>query len=490
MNFRIAIALLAAVTASDSVDALPHVHPDVHRTLRKQGTVNLLVTLSASTESTLESFKETEFESRSAQIESLKEQLETHHKNASAEVETLLGQERSADLHGGYKSFWISSQVVISTASFELVEKLAGLRSIASIREGVVAKVDWLFDLGSVDSSKENILRSSSAQQQASENSWGVDKIGAPQVWAEGFNGQGVVVASIDGGVRWTHEALKDNFRGAYGWYDPELKAAEPYDVDGHGTHTMGTIAGSKGIGVAPGVKWMACKGCRVDDCTDADLLECAQFVLCPTDTQGQNADCSKAPRIVSNSWSSPGGDDWYKAAVDAWVAAGIIPVFSQGNTGPNCSTVRSPGDYANVIAVGASTPDEELAYFSSRGPSVWGGVKPEISAPGWAVRSAYGTGDSDYLESYGTSMATPHVTGAIALVLSSQPKYTTVDVKCVLLRTAKTTTLVATNDTCGDTSDAELPNNQWGHGRLDAYAAVLNLYYLLPTTEQDGAFC
>lgn len=480
MNGRIAtslLATLAAVIATDAVDALPHVHPGVHRTLRKQGTVNLLVTLSGSTESTLESFKEATFESRSAQIESLKDQLETHHKNASTEVEKLLSQERAGDLHGGYKSFWISSQVVISAASFELVEKLAEIGSIASIREEAVAKLDWSYDFGRVESLDKTTLHLSA--QKATRNSWGIDKIGAPQVWAEGFNGQGVVVASIDGGVRWTHEALKDNFRGAYGWYDPEFKSAEPYDVDGHGTHTMGTIAGSKGVGVAPGVKWMACKGCRVDDCTDADLLECAQFVLCPTDTQGLNADCSKAPRIVSNSWSSPGGDDWYKAVVDAWVAAGIIPVFSQGNTGPSCNTVRSPGDYANVIAVGAMTPDGELTDYSARGPSVWGGVKPEISAPGWAVRSAYGTGDSDYLESYGTSMATPHVAGAIALVLSSQPKYTATDVKRVLFRTAKTRSLVPTNDTCGNTLDSEWPNNMWGYGHLDVYAAFINLYSL-----------
>src|SRR5436309_2789214 len=82
-------------------------------------------------------------------------------------------------------------------------------------------------------------------------------------------------VSSIDTGVRYTHEALKGNWvGGSYGWYDPYKGQATPYDDHGHGTHTMGTIAGSKGIGVAPGAKWMACKGCDPSGCTEDALTK------------------------------------------------------------------------------------------------------------------------------------------------------------------------------------------------------------------------
>jgi subtilisin family serine protease len=122
--------------------------------------------------------------------------------------------------------------------------------------------------------------------------------------------------------------------------------------------------------------------------------------------------DCSKAPHVVGNSWgSSLGGQDWYDDVITGWHAAEVIPVFSAGNAGSSCQTCGSPGD-RNVISVAATDMDDEIAYFSSRGPGSAGAnmQKPEISAPGVDVLSSYNTNDEAFAFLDGTSMASPHV--------------------------------------------------------------------------------
>uniref|UniRef100_K3WF12 subtilisin n=1 Tax=Globisporangium ultimum (strain ATCC 200006 / CBS 805.95 / DAOM BR144) TaxID=431595 RepID=K3WF12_GLOUD len=459
MNIRFA-AFLAAIAAAavSTADALPRVHPGVHRTLRQQGFVNLIVILADTTESTLESIQESEYATRTDRINALKSKLEAGNKKASLEVEAALAKEVSGAF-GSYKNFWISNQLFIDSASFDLVEKLAGLSSVAEIREERSFPVF------------KPILEAEDTNELVGQE-WGVKKIGAPKVWADGNIGQGVVVGTIDTGVLGTHEALKRNFLGAYGWFDPEAKKPEPYDGNGHGTHTMGTIVGVKGVGVAPGAKWLACKGCRTEDCPESDLLDCAQFILCPTLTDGSASDCSKAPQVVSNSWGGGQSDNWYKPAVDAWIKAGIVPVFAQGNEGPACTTASSPGDYPNVIGVGATTSVDKLASFSSKGPTVNGRRKPDISAPGQSVRSSWNSADNGYRSISGTSMATPHVAGAVALLLSAQPDLAIDEIKVALYTTTDQVGLGSTNYTCGGTSDKNWPNNQFGHGRLNVFNA------------------
>ena len=207
----------------------------------------------------------------------------------------------------------------------------------------------------------------------AGEPEWGVAKIGADTAWADGILGQGVVVASIDTGVDYTHPALVDHYRATtatasfthdYNWWDPTglCEDAAPCDNVAHGTHTMGTIVGGDGpgpftpdIGVAPGAKWIAAKGCEVVDCSESSLLSSGQLVLAPTDLNGENPDPSQRPDIVSNSWGGGPGDAFYLETVQAWRAAGIIPVFSSGNPGPFCGEGGSPGDFAEVFSVGAT---------------------------------------------------------------------------------------------------------------------------------------
>ncbi|KAJ0393422.1 hypothetical protein ATCC90586_008184 [Pythium insidiosum] len=354
-------------------------------------------------------------------------------------------------------TFWISPVASLKSATPELVAKLAELPGVESIREELRIEL-------------EQPLREalSTVREPSTSPQWGVKHIGAPQVWAEGATGEGVVVGVIDSGARAKHEILKHNFVGKYGWFDPEKKASTPYDSDGHGSHVLGTIAGADGFGVAPAAKWMMCKGCRTEDCPESDLLDCAQFILCPTDTNGNNPDCSKAPRIVSNSWGGGQGDFWYKAAVDAWIKAGIVPVFAVGNDGEyGCRTTKSPGDYPNVIGVGSTTKTNELSLFSSRGPARNGRTKPDISAPGSEIMSASSKSDNAYVVDSGTSMATPHVSGAIALLLSKEPGMTFDDIKNALYTTV-TKSGLKSGVVCGATSDRVWPNNQFGSGLLN----------------------
>ncbi len=341
MNVRLATLLAAAAIASASA---ARVDPGVHRALRKQGAADIFVRMHGSTSEALESLQESEFATREAKISSMVEGLEAMTAEAQRPLDNLLAQEsaEAQPRYASYKKYWITNQVFIEAASPALLEKLLQMPEVAEIYEQEIIQLEEpVFE--PVDNNTVGAVE------------WGVERVQATSVWANGNKGENVVVALIDTGVRGTHEAVKNNYRGAYGWYDPENKADAPYDNNGHGTHCIGTIAGANGVGVAPGATWMACKGCRTSGCPQSDLLECAQFMTCPTDTKGENKDCSKAPHLVSNSWGGSGGRDFYRDAVNAWLTAGIIPIFANGNAGPSCTTAGSPGDYESVIAVGAT---------------------------------------------------------------------------------------------------------------------------------------
>lgn len=208
-----------------------------------------------------------------------------------------------------------------------------------------------------------------------------VTKVGAPDVWTKGYTGQGVIVGILDTGVFGAHNDLKSNFRADHGWFDPYNRATIHTDTNGHGTHLAGTIASAGGIGVAPGAKWIACRGCY-DSCTASALLKCGEFMLCPSDPSDTSKDCSKAPRVINNSWGGDQNSTTHQVTVNAWRAAGIIPVFSNGNHGPECSIANSPGDLQNMISVGSTKIDDGLSSFSSKGPALNDLVKPNVSAP------------------------------------------------------------------------------------------------------------
>uniref|UniRef100_K3WWR1 subtilisin n=1 Tax=Globisporangium ultimum (strain ATCC 200006 / CBS 805.95 / DAOM BR144) TaxID=431595 RepID=K3WWR1_GLOUD len=473
MNIRSAVlfatAAIAALSFNTNVEARPRVEPSVHRTLRQEGSVNLMITMKASTRRALQSVNEKAFATRGDKIQHLVETLEAHASSTGRDVEKLLSQESSSEqpLFTSYQKFWITNQIYIESASWELLEKLVTLDSIEEVREEEVVQLE------DSDSSSS----SGSADAGSAGVAWGVEQIGAPLLWVKGFTGQGVVVGSIDSGVRYTHTTLNSNFRRSYGWYAPPAKSATPSDNSGHGTHTMGTIAGSGGIGVAPGVEWMTCRGCPSGLCIESYILTCAQFLTCPTDTNGNNRDCSKTPHVVNNSWSTVGGRTVFNAAVETWLAAGIIPVFASGNTGPECGSTQSPGDHPRILSVGSTVVNGSLAYSSGKGPAVGSGiVKPDLSAPGHLVSSATHKDDTSFVLKSGTSMASPHVAGAIALLLSVRPGLTIDEIRTLLTATADHTSLEPMNSTCGGIDDSTWPNNNYGYGRINVHDAYEKL--------------
>jgi subtilisin family serine protease len=174
-------------------------------------------------------------------------------------------------------------------------------------------------------------------------------------------------------------------------------------------------------------------------------------------------------PHAVTNSWGGGSGQTWYNSQVSAWRQANIIPVFAIGNAGSSCRSANSPGDQPNLISVGATTTTDAMASFSSRGTSTAGLMKPEVSAPGNQIVSC-GTGTNNYATMSGTSMATPHVAGVIALYLSANPGSTYQQVYDALIANVAHPTLTSADRNCGlPTPGQDFPNNAFGYGRVDA---------------------
>lgn len=312
---------------------------------------------------------------------------------------------------------------------------------------------------------------------------WGISKIRAPEVWATyGITGTGAVAANVDTGVDFTHPALIRQYRGNLGngifdhnfnWYDPTGAHPAPVAVEGsHGTHVMGTEVGWDGganqIGVAPGARWMAAYGCCPDNLT---LLLAQQFMLAPTDLAGNHPNPDLRPHVLNQSWGGPGGSEIFQSALAALRASGIFSSISAGNMGAACGTLGSPGDNPLVFSVGSTDSADNIAGSSSRGPNPFsGGIGPELAAPGVLVRSSIAGGG--YQNYSGTSMAAPHVAGAVALLISLEPKLAgqVEQIEELLRQTAAPRT---SSQACGGVSGSAVPNNVYGWGRLDVKAAA-----------------
>lgn len=337
---------------------------------------------------------------------------------------------------------------------------------------------------------------------------WGVQKIKADQVWALGFKGQGVVVGGQDTGYDWEHPALQNQYRGwnsttstadhNYNWHDAihqldshntapnpcGFNSIVPCDDDEHGTHTMGTMIGLDGsnqIGVAPEAKWIGCRNMEAGWGTLTTYMESFQWFLAPTDLNNQNPLPAKAPHVINNSWGCPtdeGCDTSNFAVMEVLVnnlrAAGIVIVVSAGNDGPDCHTIQDPpAMYAASFSVGATGFNDGIANFSSRGTVTVDGSnlrKPDVVAPGVFINSSVTGGGYNALS--GTSMAGPHVAGAVALLISAHPSLAgQVDsIEYFLKQTAKN---ITTTESCGGESATAIPNNTFGYGRINILAAV-----------------
>jgi hypothetical protein len=364
------------------------------------------------------------------------------------------------------KSFWINNHIFIKGADKAIIQALALLPSVTSIEQEIVTHLQRPIIESAASPREPGILAE-----------WNIEKMRSHLVWDApwGNNGSGVVVGFIDTGVRGTHEAIRDQYMNdGRAWRDPYNQYSVPTDIYNHGTHTVGSVVGKFGIGSAPAAKWIACKGYQDDGGAELSAFtECGQYMVCPTDSSGQNPDCTKTPHVTSNSWGVWPGTTYFEDILDVWRSSGIISVFSNGNEGPTpCGDLLAPADSAKTMGVGATGRNDELASFSSRGPSRYGVLKPDISAPGMSIRSCDCNGDSLYSVFSGTSMSCPNSAGVIALMVGKDRAITYDRVKSLLESTA-TTNVVTNGETCGNIPDNQFPNNHVGHGRIDAYAAV-----------------
>jgi serine protease AprX len=402
-----------------------------------------------------------------------------------------------------YRSYYIVNLLHVQAGDRALVETLSARPDVARIEANprIQNKLP-----------ETRFLERNPASPSAIE--WNVSKVNAPAVWAMGYTGQGVVVGGQDTGYDWDHPALKNQYRGwngaaanhDYNWHDAIHGAGgdspAPIDPHSHGTHTMGIVLGDDGgnnqIGVAPGARWV---GCRNMDSggrgTPITYLECFEFFLAPYPVGSDPAqgDPNLAPDVTNNSWGCPAseGCSWgmLQAAVEAQRAAGIMTVVSAGNGGSSgCSSVDDPPAlYDAAYSVGSTDSSDLIASTSSRGPVTIDGsgrLKPDISAPGVGVRSSLpGTG---YGLMSGTSMAAPHVAGAVALLWSAQPALRNqIDLTEDILNE---TAVPRYSTQCGD-PPYTVPNNVYGWGRLDALAAVQRVLdgagYLSGAVSNDG---
>ncbi|GER80860.1 MAG: S8 family serine peptidase [Anaerolineales bacterium] len=319
------------------------------------------------------------------------------------------------------------------------------------------------------------------------EPQWNVKMIGADKVWEEfGARGAGIVVGQSDSGADGSHPAIRDQYRGHagggddYNWFDPWDATASPNDEGGHGTHTLGTILGRGGVGIAPDAQWIGCVNLDRNLGNPALYLDCMQFMLAPFPQGGDpftDGDPTKAAHVLNNSWGCPeleGCDPTaLQAAVDHLRAAGIFVVVSAGNDGPNCNTVKDPlALYDSVFSVGAVDERGDMAFFSSRGPVTADGsgrMKPDIVAPGMAILSS--TPQGTYGLMSGTSMAGPHAVGAVALLWSVAPDLIgDIDrTEQILIQSAQS----YRGDTAYGCFEGGVPNAAYGYGILNVYEAV-----------------
>ncbi|HOC42558.1 MAG TPA: S8 family serine peptidase [Thermoanaerobaculales bacterium] len=381
---------------------------------------------------------------------------------SQAEVRALLG-----GLGAQVRPFWIANVIEVTTDNVAVPGLLAAQPEVAAIVAPPAVEL-----IG-------NAAGTASPAPRAVE--WNVERIRAPEVWSRyGVRGEGIVIGSIDSGVQYDHPALVEHYRGNlgggvfdhdYSWFDPYevcgRHSSYPCDPHAHGTATIGIMVGDDGganqIGVAPGARFIV----AAVNWTTPNLLAAMQWMLAPTDLNGQNPRPDLRPHVVNNSWGTAGGSDTYRSAVQAWIAAGIFPVFAAGNSGPGCETMLAPADYPESFAVGAFDLEGNIASFSSRGPSELGPTKPDVASPGELLRTSV-PWDDYHSGMWGTSYAAPHVTGTVALMLSLNPELIG---RTEQIRRHLDLSAVDVPDLSCDGDPWR--NNVWGEGRLDAFAAV-----------------
>lgn len=433
-------------------------------------------------------FAETRFLPKEKQrqyvIEALKEFANESQKGVLGEI----NQMASRNMVTGIRTFWIAN-VINCKMTAEAINALSVRTDIESI--------DYDESRVILDPRESKDAFKVPGNSNAKEITWNVLKINADDVWALGFNGDGVVVAVIDTGVNYNHNDLQGNLwedpTYPYHGYDFANNDNNPMDDHGHGTHCAGTVAGNGAsgskTGVAPGAKIMCLKVLDAGGGgEESSVWDAIEFSI------------EHGAHVISMSlgWQHSWGPNRavWRQAFDNSLAAGIAASVAAGNEGdqlgsyPIPDNVRTPGDcpppwlhpdqtlvggISGLVCVGATNSSDQMAGFSSRGPLDWsavapyndypyqpeiGLIRPDISAPGENIKSLDYSSNSGYADGWsGTSMATPANAGVIALMLQKNPT----------LEFAKIDETLETTAVHYQT----IKNNLSGSGRIDALAAI-----------------
>ncbi|MDQ0352286.1 subtilisin family serine protease/outer membrane protein assembly factor BamB/5-hydroxyisourate hydrolase-like protein (transthyretin family) [Alkalibacillus filiformis] len=448
-------------SSQERPNAPPKVDPNIKTQLEQNEKVDVIIRLTEQ-ENMNTLYEEISNQPREQRIESIKQNLQAKAETSQESFIREINHSTADEQVEIQKQLWINNSIVATVDK----DALDTIEQHDDVNQITLDKVIELPEI-TIESTEPRLPE------------WGLEKISAPDVWGDyGIKGEEVVVGIMDTGVEVEHEALKHNYRGRdgnheYSWIDVSGHGYDnPTDGHGHGTHVAGTAVGGgdgEPIGVAPKADWIAAK--IFDDSgatTTSAIHEAFEWFLAP------GGDPSKAPHVVNNSWGNNNtyNTEFYEG-VQAWVAAGIFPLFSAGNSGPGAETIGSPASFPESYAVGATNIHDQVASFSSRGPVFWENndgetvryTKPEISAPGHEIYSAWPGGEYNTIS--GTSMASPHVAGSIALLLSSNPDLTIDNIKDHLERTARI-----------EPHMSETPNDLYGYGIINIHQAVTEVAF------------
>jgi len=422
------------------------------------------------------------------------EELKAFSKEEQSSLLSFLNS-KSAEDYKMIRQFWMANTMTI-WASKSLIESL-------SLRNDI-ARMDIDEERILVDAIPSNPNPVIPSDKSILELTYNITKVNADDVWAEGYTGQDVIVSVIDAGVNYNHQDLLDHMWISEEYpnhgYDFHNDDNDPMDGHGHGTHCAGTVAGDgtagSQTGMAPDALIMGCKVLGDDGSgNESSVWAAIEFSV------EQGAHVLTMSLGWQHSWN-PDRVTW-RQTLDNTLAAGVVASIAAGNEGGSTSNpddVRTPGDcpppwlnpdqtliggISSVVCVGATNSNDNIASFSSRGPSTWetidpfldypfnpelGLIRPDVSAPGVDIKSTDAFNTSGYTFMSGTSMATPGVAGVMALLLSKNPGLSPEDI-CMILET--------TSLDLGDDGK----DNVFGAGRVDAYEAIMN------TSEQGPSY-
>ncbi|NLX90728.1 MAG: S8 family serine peptidase [Firmicutes bacterium] len=403
------------------------------------------------------------------------EELQRANKVAEEEILPILKEETANGNLRGYKSLW-----VINAFSAQINKE--GLKRLCALPQIKTITLDHRRGyLSAVSKPERAVFQASMFLDEfpgRGKDLFNLQAINVPPLWKEGYFGDGVVVAVMDTGVDLNHPDLEQNYRGNLpghshkdSWFDATgtlpNSAEGPVDTHGHGTHITGIIVGGskeKPLGIAPGARWIAVNIFSDGYAWDSHIALAFQWLLAP----GGNPD--HAPDIINCSWASRpefAEDFLHWDILYTLEKAGITVIFASGNNGEEGP--GSPASYPHSFCAGAlkQAGDRfEAANFSSKGPVRWQDIsyiKPDLVAPGVNIVSTWP--GKKYAIQDGTSTAAAHLSGAAALLLGAKPDLSPAEIKYLLKSTSFW-------DPLWDNSGSR-PNNVYGYGLPDVYAAV-----------------